>query len=54
VTLLLRDAPLIFILGVVTRSTGLAMVLSHNAWSGDVVIDDGHVRERRGMQRFCN
>jgi vacuolar-type H+-ATPase subunit I/STV1 len=34
VTLLLRDAPLMFVLGVVTLSAGLAMVLVHNLWSG--------------------
>jgi len=34
VTLLLRDAPLIFFVGVVTLCAGLAMVLAHNVWSG--------------------
>jgi vacuolar-type H+-ATPase subunit I/STV1 len=34
VTLLLRDAPLMFFVGVVTLSAGLAMVLAHNVWSG--------------------
>ncbi|MGC1387981.1 MAG: hypothetical protein WA807_08260 [Steroidobacteraceae bacterium] len=34
VTLLLTDTPLMFILGVVTVSAGLAMVLAHNIWSG--------------------
>jgi hypothetical protein len=34
VTLLLWDAPLMFFLGVVTLSAGLAMVLAHNHWSG--------------------
>jgi len=34
VTLLLKDAPLMFFLGVVTLSAGLAMVLAHNHWSG--------------------
>lgn len=34
VTLLLRDAPLIFVLGVATVFAGLAMVLAHNVWSG--------------------
>ena len=31
---LLRDAPLMVVLGVVTLSAGLAMVLVHNVWSG--------------------
>ena len=34
VTLLLRDAPLMLFVGVVTLSAGLAMVLAHNVWSG--------------------
>jgi len=34
VTLLLRDAPLMFIVGVITLAAGLAMVLAHNVWSG--------------------
>jgi hypothetical protein len=34
VTLMLGDAPLMFFLGVVTLSAGLAMVLAHNLWSG--------------------
>ena len=34
VTLLLRDAPLMFFVGVVTLSAGLAMVLAHDVWSG--------------------
>ena len=34
VTLLLKDEPLMFFLGVVTLSAGLAMVLAHNRWSG--------------------
>jgi hypothetical protein len=34
VILLLRDPPLMFVLGVVTLCAGLAMVLAHNAWSG--------------------
>ncbi len=32
--LLLGNAPLMFFLGVVTLSAGLAMVLAHNIWSG--------------------
>ena len=35
--LLLRDAPLVFFLGVVTLGAGLAMVLAHNVWSGSAV-----------------
>jgi hypothetical protein len=34
VTLLLRDAPLMLVLGVVTLAAGLAMVLAHHSWSG--------------------
>lgn len=34
VTRLLGDAPLMFILGVITLAAGLAMVLAHNLWSG--------------------
>ncbi|MFI4889031.1 MAG: hypothetical protein ACHQIL_00715 [Steroidobacterales bacterium] len=34
VTMLLRDEPLVFFLGVVTLAAGLAMVLAHNVWSG--------------------
>jgi vacuolar-type H+-ATPase subunit I/STV1 len=34
VILLLRDPPLMVVLGVVTLCAGLAMVLAHNAWSG--------------------
>lgn len=34
VTLLLNDSPLMFCLGVVTLSAGLAMVVAHNIWSG--------------------
>lgn len=37
VTLLLEDAPLIFFVGVVTLSAGLAMVLAHNVWSGGAI-----------------
>ncbi|HTY93492.1 MAG TPA: hypothetical protein VMC02_06370 [Steroidobacteraceae bacterium] len=33
VTLLLQDAPLMFFIGVVTLTAGLAMVLAHNLWS---------------------
>ncbi len=38
VTLLLKDAPLMFFLGVVTLSAGLAMVLAHNLWSGGALV----------------
>ena len=31
---MLRDAPLIFVVGVATVFAGLAMVLAHNVWSG--------------------
>jgi putative exporter of polyketide antibiotics len=31
---LLRDPPLMFVLGVITLAAGLAMVLVHNVWSG--------------------
>jgi hypothetical protein len=34
VTSLLHDVPLMFILGLIGLVTGLAMVLSHNVWSG--------------------
>jgi hypothetical protein len=34
VVALLHDGPLMFILGVLTLSAGLAMVLAHNRWSG--------------------
>lgn len=34
VTLLLRDVPLMFFVGVVTLAAGLATVLAHNVWSG--------------------
>jgi vacuolar-type H+-ATPase subunit I/STV1 len=37
VTLLLRDAPLMFVLGVLTLFAGLAMVLAHNVWSGSAL-----------------
>ncbi len=37
VMLMLRDAPLMFFLGVVTAAAGLAMVLAHNVWSGGAV-----------------
>jgi len=36
VTLLLQDGPLMYIVGVVTLGIGLAMVLTHNVWSGGV------------------
>src|ERR1039458_2714203 len=31
---LIRDQPLLFVLGVMTVLAGLAMVLAHNIWSG--------------------
>ena len=31
---LLHDSPLMFIVGILTLATGLAMVLAHNVWSG--------------------
>ena len=34
VALLLHDAPLLFLLGVVTVAAGLALVLTHNLWTG--------------------
>jgi len=34
VTAILHDAPLLLLLGVVTLSAGLAMILAHNVWSG--------------------
>jgi hypothetical protein len=34
VMMLLRDAPLMFVIGVFTVAAGLAMVLAHNLWSG--------------------
>ena len=34
VTALVRSAPLMFLLGVMTLAAGLAMVLVHNVWSG--------------------
>ena len=34
VTALVNDAPLMFIVGVLTLVAGLAMVLAHNVWSG--------------------
>lgn len=34
VTSVLRDAPLLMLLGVITLSAGLALVLAHNVWSG--------------------
>jgi hypothetical protein len=37
VAALLHSAPLLFLLGVITVSAGLAMVLGHNVWSGGAV-----------------
>src|SRR5208283_4436428 len=34
VVLMLRDAPLMFIIGVFAVLTGLAVVLTHNVWTG--------------------
>jgi hypothetical protein len=34
---LVHNAPLLFILGVITLIAGLAMILSHNIWSGGVL-----------------
>jgi vacuolar-type H+-ATPase subunit I/STV1 len=34
VILLLRDAPLVFVVGIATLAAGLAIVLAHNVWSG--------------------
>ena len=34
---LVHNAPLLFIVGVVTLVAGLAMILSHNIWSGGVL-----------------
>jgi vacuolar-type H+-ATPase subunit I/STV1 len=34
---LVHNAPLLFILGVITLLAGLAMILSHNIWSGGVL-----------------
>jgi hypothetical protein len=34
VTGLLRDGPLLLVLGLIALAAGLAMVLSHNVWSG--------------------
>jgi len=34
VTALVHDAPLMFIVGIITLVAGLAMVLAHNTWSG--------------------
>ena len=38
VTLLLKDAPLLFFVGVVTLFAGLARVLAHNVWSGGSIV----------------
>lgn len=35
--LIVRDPPLLFILGLITLIAGLAMVLAHNIWSGGVL-----------------
>lgn len=37
VTALVHDAPLMFFIGVVTLAAGLAMVLTHNIWSGGLL-----------------
>ena len=37
VTVLVHDGPLLLVLGVVTVPAGLALVLSHNVWSGGVL-----------------
>lgn len=37
VTALLRDPPLVYVLGVIVLFAGLAMILVHNRWSGGVV-----------------
>ena len=34
VTGLLRDRPLVFLVGLITVALGLALVLAHNVWSG--------------------
>ena len=34
---MVHDRPLLFILGLITLAIGLAMVLSHNIWSGGVL-----------------
>ncbi len=34
---LLRDPPLMLVLGVITVAAGLAMVLAHNVWSGTAI-----------------
>ena len=35
---LLHDSPLMFIVGILTLATGLAMVLAHNVWSGGLAV----------------
>ncbi len=35
---LLHDSPLMFIVGILTLATGLAMVLAHNVWSGGTAV----------------
>jgi hypothetical protein len=37
VTAMLDDAPLSFVLGIITLFAGLAMVLTHNIWSGSAL-----------------
>jgi len=37
VTALLHDSPLMFIVGILTLSAGLAVVLAHNVWSGSAL-----------------
>jgi len=34
ITALLENAPLLFLLGILTLVAGLAMILAHNVWSG--------------------
>jgi hypothetical protein len=34
---MVRDPPLLFLVGLITLAIGLAMVLSHNIWSGGVL-----------------
>ncbi|MGA7795761.1 MAG: hypothetical protein WCA19_22235 [Candidatus Acidiferrales bacterium] len=38
VTALLQNPSLMFIVGVITLATGLAMVLAHNIWSGGALV----------------
>jgi vacuolar-type H+-ATPase subunit I/STV1 len=37
VTALLHNSPVMFVVGIITLATGLAMVLAHNIWSGGTV-----------------